>query len=374
MPEYRKPTLWLWLFLVFLATGLGLVFPWNGARAFQEEEPPSQPLKIVTKEISPFVIQEEERLAGFSIDLWKEIAAAANLPYEFVVVDSVTEQLRAVADGEADAAIAAISMTPEREALLDFSYPYYKSGLQIMTLGRPPSRLGLLINLFFSPVFLAAASAFFIIIFFVGNLIWLLERKNNPDFPLGYWAGVWEGIWWAAVTVTTVGYGDRTVKDVIGRIMAIFWMFAGLFLVANFTATITAELTTNQLQSAINGVDDLRGKRVTAVSGTTGAAYLRENQIPYHGVTEIEEAYAQLESGEIDAIVYDAPVLHYYAATSGNPSLQVVGPLLRPEDYGIALPAGSPYREEINRALLRLVEDGTYTELLNKWAVATEGS
>ena len=191
---------------------------------------------------------------------------------------------------------------------------------------------------------------------------------------MGYWAGVWEGIWWAAVTVTTVGYGDRTVKDVIGRIMAIFWMFAGLFLVANFTATITAELTTNQLQSAINGVDDLRGKRVATVSGTTGAAYLRENQIPYHGVAEIEEAYALLENGEMDAIVYDAPVLHYYVATSGNPFLEVVGPLLRPEDYGIALPAGSPYREEINRALLSLEEDGTYTELLNKWAVTTQGS
>ncbi len=342
----------LWFFFVVITAVSGLAFSGNRAKAFQEEEPPSQPLKIVTKEISPFVIQEEGRLAGFSIDLWKEIAATANLPYEFVVVDSVSEQLRAVADGEADAAIAAISMTPEREALLDFSYPYFKSGLQIMTLGQSRSRLLHLAELFFSPVFIGAAGAFFVIIFFVGNLIWLLERKNNPDFPLAYWAGVWEGIWWAAVTVTTVGYGDRTVKDVIGRIMAIFWMFAGLFLVANFTATITAELTANQLQSAINGVGDLRGKRVVTVSGTTGAAYLRENQIPYHGVAGIEEAYALLENGEIDAIVYDAPVLYYYAATSGNPALEIVGPLLRPEDYGIALPAGSPYREEINRALL----------------------
>ena len=41
--------------------------------------------------------------------------------------------------------------------------------------------------------------------------------------------------------------------------------------------------------------------------------------------------------------------------------------IYRRENYGIALPAGSEQREEINRALLRLRENGTYEDLVQLW-------
>lgn len=71
------------------------------------------PLRVVTKDIEPFVFVGDE-LSGFSIDLWKELARAAGLEYEFEIVDSVTEQLDAVEGGSADAGIAAISVTQAR--------------------------------------------------------------------------------------------------------------------------------------------------------------------------------------------------------------------------------------------------------------------
>ena len=74
-----------------------------------------------------------------------------------------------------------------------------------------------------------------------------------------------------------------------------------------------------------------------------------------------------LELGQADALVYDAPVLLYYAANQGKGKVQVVGPIFNEETYGIALPTGSAYRKPINEALLRLKQDGTYDQLYTKW-------
>jgi polar amino acid transport system substrate-binding protein len=100
-----------------------------------------QPLRVVTREIEPFVVKEGDRLTGFSIDLWKEIALLIDQPFEFIEVDSVGEQLAAVENGEADVGIAAISITAEREEVLDFSHAYYRSGLQVMTIAGGRTRV-----------------------------------------------------------------------------------------------------------------------------------------------------------------------------------------------------------------------------------------
>ena len=49
----------------------------------------------------------------------------------------------------------------------------------------------------------------FITLLIIANLIWIVERKNNQGIPENYLKGIWESLWWAAVTVTTVGYGDK---------------------------------------------------------------------------------------------------------------------------------------------------------------------
>jgi ABC-type amino acid transport substrate-binding protein len=362
--------LMLCLMLTAILAGFGLP---EASRAAGPDGQEEQPLKVVTKPIEPFVIKDRDRLTGFSIDLWHEIALITGLPFEYVEVETVGDQLDALDNGEADVAIAAISMTPEREEQLDFSYPYFRSGLQIMTTSRSVNILVPLLLIVSSPQFLIAAGGLLLILLIVGHLVWFVERKSNPDFPPSYWPGIWEGLWWSAVTVTTVGYGDKAVKDVLGRIVGIVWMFAGIFLIANFTAVVTAQATLTELQTAIKGVEDLPGKRVATVAGTTSADYLRFEGIPFREVETIDEAYRLLTRGTIDAIVYDAPVLQYYAATAGDGRLTVVGAPFKREDYGIALPPGSPYEEQINKALLELKVNGTYEELENRWFISEDG-
>jgi ABC-type amino acid transport substrate-binding protein len=360
-----------YLLLTILVVGFGLP---TASQAAGPDGQAEEPLRVVTKEIEPFVIEDRERLTGFSIELWQEISLVTGLPFEFIEVETVGDQLEALANGDADVAIAAISMTPEREEQFDFSYPYFRSGLQIMTTSRSADILIPLLLVVSSPQFLIAAGGLLLILLVVGHLVWFVERKNNPDFPPRYWPGIWEGLWWSAVTVTTVGYGDKTVKDMLGRIVGIVWMFAGIFLIANFTAVVTAQATLTELQTSISGVEDLPDKRVAAVAGTTSADYLRAEGLPFREVETIDGAYRLLERGTIDAIVYDAPVLQYYAATAGDRRLTVVGAPFNREDYGIAFPPGSPYEEMINQTLLEIRVNGTYEEISNRWFISEDGS
>ncbi len=341
--------------------------------ASESRQSQERPLRVVTKQIEPFVIKDQDRLTGFSIDLWKEMALLTDIPYEFVEVETVTEQLEAVRSGEAEVAIAAISMTPEREEFLDFTYPYYLAGLQIMTKGKLQTTLASMLAFLFSSRFLLGLATLLIILIFVGHLVWIVERQINPDFPRSYFKGIWEGLWWAAATVTTVGYGDKTVKDKVGRIIGIFWMFAGLFLIANFTAFVTAEVTASRLETTINSIEDLPGKAIVTVTGTTSAQYLREQRLTFRSVETIDEAYELLENEMAEALIYDAPVLQYYAATSPNSSLQLVGSPFQAEFYGIALADNSPYKEPLNKALLELRVNGTFDELITKWHLSDIG-
>jgi polar amino acid transport system substrate-binding protein len=137
--------------------------------------------------------------------------------------------------------------------------------------------------------------------------------------------------------------------------------------IAYFTATVTTSLTVDQLQSNIKGPQDLAGKRVGTIAGTTSVNYLKQQKIEATEFKQTDEAYAALNDRNIDAMVFDAPILLYYAAHDGKGKVQVVGNVFRKESYAIALPNGSPYRKQINNAILSLQEKGTYQEIYDKW-------
>jgi polar amino acid transport system substrate-binding protein len=91
-------------------------------------------------------------------------------------------------------------------------------------------------------------------------------------------------------------------------------------------------------------------------------------------VDKIEDAYDALQKGGVDAVVFDSPVLLYYAGHEGQGKVQVAGPVFHKENYGIVLPAGSPLRKPINEALLTVRENGVYQKLYDEWFGGSSGS
>lgn len=339
----------------------------SGFQALAQSEDNKEPLKVATKEIKPFVFVVDGKVSGFSIDLWNALALEAGLEFEYVIVTTVQEQLDAVQNNDADMAIAAISITEEREKSVDFSHEYFVSGLGILTNINVPHNLRDALAAAVSPTIIRIFIGLVLTIIIAAHIIWSIERRRNPHFPQSYLSGVWEGIWWSAVTVTTVGYGDKIPIGRLGRIFGIFWMLVGLFLIANFTASVTSELTFQRLQGVIEGPEDLYGKSVTTVAGSTADAWLTKRGISHTTVTNIEEAYALLDSENVQAVVYDYPVLLYQAFHNLDKKYTVPGGPFSTEDYGIAFPEGSPFRESVNRTLLRLYENGVYDQIYNKW-------
>jgi polar amino acid transport system substrate-binding protein len=327
-----------------------------------------QPLIVATRVLPPFVVKEGADYTGFSIELWKAIALELQREFTLKEVGNVKELLDAIQAGQGDAAIAAISITSEREERFDFSQPMFESGLQIMVPMDGSGSLGwrAIWSIFSTgamPGLLALMAALILI---PAHLAWFAERRREDRlFSPEYFRGIAHAIWWA--TGASAGQQPDTPRSSLGRVMAWLAIPVSVIFVAYFTAAVTAAITVQQLQGAIGGPADLPGKKVGTVTGSTSAAYLTSHNVTPTEFSAIGEAFRALDARQLDAIVYDAPVLLYHAANAGKGKAQVVGPIFKKENYGILFPQGSELRKPVNAALLKLRENGTYDALYNRW-------
>lgn len=365
----KEPKRWsrlgVCLLLVSFIVGTGSVGNSNANAQQSQRE-----VRVAIRVLEPFVNKTSDgRYSGFSIDLWEEVARRNDFRTTYVEVASVNELLDAVRTGKADAATTAISMTSEREKSVDFSVPMFNSGLQIAVPESHAHETGGLWQTLGSPAIVQLLLLMFSSILVAAVIVWLIERRDNPDFAHSGAKGVFEGVWWAVVTLFTVGYGDRVTKSSAGRAFSMLFMMYGVLLIAAFTATFAASLTVRDLQTDITSISDLGRRKVATVKGTTSADYLRTHNIAAEEVDSVDEMLKRASSGTVDAIVYDAPVLAF-AARSGNGSpIQLVGAPLTREYYGIALPQGSDIGSPIDISLLNIYEDGTYVRIYDSWFV-----
>jgi ABC-type amino acid transport substrate-binding protein len=259
-------------------------------------------------------------------------------------------------------------MTPEREQFLDFSHPYFDSGLQILV--TTPDHQAFLATFRSFPwvalgELFAAAIA---VILLLANVLMFIERRHgNATFKKPYLKAVGEGIWGIMLIFSTGEHGDREGSRVWKRIAVAAMWFLGVLLIAQVTATVTSTQTVQQLQSSIRDVNDLQGKTIGSVAGTVAGDYLTQRGLSFVNVADGSDAIRMLARGKVKAVVFDAPTLQYWAATQGEGAVQVVGPIFRPQKYGIAVAEGSALRKPINEALLEIYDDGTYEKLYAKW-------
>lgn len=325
-----------------------------------------QPLRVATASIAPFVLPDTDPPSGFSVDVWNEVARRLQVEFTWSRVP-IPDLLPAVQRGEADVAIAAIAMTPEREQLVDFAYPYFDGGLQIMVRAGHVSRLRELLEEFPWPTLGDLLLAALVLLLLLAHVLWLVERRVNSQFGKPYLRAIGEGLWGTVLIVATGEHGDRDTPRVVKRLtVAVMWLL-GVVVLAQLTATVTSSQTVARLQSTIHGPEDLPGLKIATVPGTVAAEYLDHRRLPHVALTSAEDGLDQLLQGEVQAIVFDAPSLRYWAARSGSGRLQVVGPVFQPEKYGIALKQHSPLREQIDEALLAMYADGTYEDIHSRW-------
>ena len=354
--------------LLLLAVSLLSFAPRASAQA---PNPAGGKIKVLTRNLEPFSFEKDGRRAGYAAELWEKLAREMKADYEVQAVGSAQEIIDALKNKTADVGVGAISVTSQREEVIDFSQPFYESGLQVLVTAASGSFADNIVAIVKNLFNLELIGAFLLLMaamFLISHLVWRFEHKVNSDmWPKEYKAGMWESFWWTISTLLVGGADNKGPVGVGGRIVAIVWMLSATVLVSLLTASFTTTLTINTLKGDINGPGDLPGRKVATVKGSTAENWLNAKGAKVVLLGDVMECISALKNGDVNAVVYDAPVLKYEAGKLHDDSLQMVGPVFERQNYAFALQQDSPLRERLNQALLKLTEQGAGTELRQKF-------
>ncbi len=119
----------------------------------------------------------------------------------------------------------------------------------------------------------------------------------------------------------------------------------------------------------ITGPDVLDGKKLCSVQGSTSAQKVKDD---YSAGVQLQEfdtyskCIEQLLAGSIDAVTTDDIILAGFAAQSDEGKLKVVGSTFSQENYGIGIPKDSAQCEDINKAITKMIDDGSWEEFIEK--------
>ncbi len=348
-PLFRLP-------LMLVALGASLAAPLDCALAVERR--PTAPLRVAVYDVPPYgTVGSDGALSGLSVDLWRRVAEELEWEYRLTPVSQMEAILSGLEEGRFDAAIGAITITPEREERVDFSYPTHRSGVAvalrketgplaaILSYGAAVADLGYLIV------------GILALLLLLGVVIWLIERPGRSGKlpPEDSVANLRDGLYWAVVTMTTVGYGDKTPKTHLGRFVAVVWMLSSVALVSLVSASLVSRLTAERVEnSSIRAESDLTGKKLAAVAQSSGAEYLDELHLKYEKYENLAEALSSLANGQSNAVVNSVGALQYLVAARFAQVIRVPRVLLAPAFMAIALPDNSPLKKPIDRALIKI--------------------
>jgi polar amino acid transport system substrate-binding protein len=347
------------------ATAIGILLML--ALAHSDAQSPSpmsgKELIVATKIAPPFVMKRADgSLYGISIDLWRRIADRLHLHYRFLEQPTVQALVDGTAEGSFDAAIAAVTVTAKRGQVVDFAQPFYATGLGV-AVPVNQSRWRSLLEALTSFGFFQAVATLIGISMCVGFVVWLLERRKTEHFSGGT-KGLGTGLWWSTIAMTQAGAAQNAPATLPGRIVATAWMIVSVVTIAVFTAGITATLTRQELQGAVHSMNDLRSVRVGAPEASETSEFLDRQRMSHRTFATPQDGLNALRAGDIDAFVYDKPLLTWLVLRDFSNTARVLELTFDNQNYAIVLPKGSPLRQMIDVHVLDEVESEWWQQTL----------
>jgi ABC-type amino acid transport substrate-binding protein len=350
--------------LIAIALSVCLVGAAARSGASGAERAFDDPLRVAVYDVPPYGSVDAEGLfSGASVDLWRRVAEDLHLTYRFIAVVQMGDVIAGVERGQFDAAIGAITITPDRLAHVEFTYPAHRSGVAVAL----PKQTGPIAAVMSYVAVVRELGSLIVLtlglLVLIGALMWVFERRRrlaaNPS-ERGV-VSLSDGIYWAAVTMTTVGYGDVTPITPVGRFIAVLWMLGSLTLISLLTTSLVSRMTADAVTSApIARTSDLDGKRLAAVADSSGAEYLDEQHLRYTKYATLKDALASLVRGNSDAVVNSVGALEYAISTYFSGVIPMPNGILAPAYMAFALPPNSPLKKPLDRALIEITASASW--------------
>ncbi len=320
----------------------------------------------------PFILEQGADLSGINILLWDRVAKDLDLPYKLVRMQ-FPKMLDSLEAGAIDLSINPLTITSERSKKMEFTHSFYASNATIAIAEKSSlEKLVQFLKGFFNLNFLRGLLLLLTIILLFGFVGWLFERKANPEHFRSGWKGIWDGLWWSAVTLTTVGYGDKSPRTGFGKIAALVLMFTGLLFISGLTAGIASSLTVNQLNSNPDSFNEFKERKVGSVKKTGSMAFLRAQFFKdITGFQSVGEGLLALKKNRIEAFVYDEPILSHRIQTDSSLSALAILPIkFDVQFYAFGLAKDKvALEQQISQRILEIMETAEWRIVLNEYGL-----
>jgi ABC-type amino acid transport substrate-binding protein len=315
-----------------------------------------------------FIKTGDNRWEGFSVELWQAVAQRIGVQFVFQEFSSLEHMIDSLEKREIDV-IPSLSVREELVSTIDFSQSYLKTGLSIAVPAEGVEyRWVRVIEGIFSKQSLNAIGLLILMSLIAGIILWSFERRPNREmFGEGTAKGIGQGIWWAVVTMTTVGYGDKAPKTIGGRIVAFIWMIVSVVFIAGFTANITTSMTISELRGKVRGFNDLYDAQVGSIPRSEGFEFLTKKGIAVISFESFQEGLQAVADKAIDAFVSNEQIMKYLVKSEFPGRVRALPGTYDEYFVSIALQEKSPLRKAINKALLKFMKTENWTELQNRY-------
>ncbi|XP_027468665.1 glutamate receptor ionotropic, NMDA 2A [Callorhinus ursinus] len=338
---------------------------------------------------------------GFCIDILKKLSRTVKFTYDLYLVTNGKhgKKVNNVWNGmigevvyqRAVMAVGSLTINEERSEVVDFSVPFVETGISVMVSRSngtvspsaflEPFSASVWVMMFVM-LLIVSAIAVFVFEYFspVGYNRNLAKGKapHGPSFTIG------KAIWllWGLVFNNSVPV--QNPKGTTSKIMVSVWAFFAVIFLASYTANLAAFMIQEEFVDQVTGLSDKKFQRPhdysppfrfgTVPNGSTERNIRNNYPYMHQYMTKfnqkgVEDALVSLKTGKLDAFIYDAAVLNYKAGRDEGCKLVTIGSgyIFATTGYGIALQKGSPWKRQIDLALLQFVGDGEMEELETLW-------
>jgi len=356
---------WIAVFLVVVCSWAGWGAPGGS--------PPTAGRRLVVGVIHdpPYLVKGKDGgWSGLNMDVWRNVAKAMKVDYTLREVPALDIE-EALRRGDIDISIDASYVLSDRAEKIDFSFPFGNARLAVATVSdRLHHPWWTALSIFFSWTTLEVAGTIALLLLALGAAIWFFERRSNLEhFGGSRLRGIGSGVYWAGSTMASGVCLGVPIKSFRARLLALLWMFLCALALSGLIASLTSSLFQARAVLEVVSDRDLQHMKLGGLEGSVESLVLKSSVPDFRLYREEEQALRAVLKGEVEGFLYDEITLHYYKDGDYLGQISVYPTAFRRFFFAFGLPKGSSIKEEVDRAIVDLLEKPDWPFLLKRYGL-----